>query len=112
MAASSVRTIDHVLIDQVVKRIVEACTPESVTVFGSAARGETTEGSDLDVVVVLDLPEGASTRDMSRNLHALFDGWLLPLDIIVLSKEEWLKGVRLPGHIARTAVREGVRVYG
>lgn len=85
METSMVRTIDDALIEQVVAHIVEACAPETVIVFGSAARGETRPGSDLDLLVVLDLPEGTTARQMSRKLHALFEGWLLPLDIIVLS---------------------------
>jgi len=112
VTTSNVRTIDDALIEQVVNHVVQACTPEAVIVFGSAARGETKPGSDLDLLVVLDLPEGMTARQMSRKLHALFEGWLLPLDIIVLSKQEWTQGTRLPGHIARTAEREGVRVYG
>ena len=36
--------------------------PEMVIVFGSAARGETAPGSDLDLLVVLDLPEGITAR--------------------------------------------------
>jgi hypothetical protein len=49
---------------------------------------------------------------MSRKLHTLFEGWLLPLDIVVLSKQDWEHGMQLLGSIARTAAREGVRVYG
>ena len=112
MASAVLRTIDDALIEQVVEQIVETCTPETVIVFGSGARGEAKPGSDLDLLVVLDLPENMTARQMSRKLHALFEGWLLPLDIIVLSKHEWAHGLRLPGHIARTAEREGVRVYG
>jgi hypothetical protein len=51
-------------------------------------------------------------RDMARKLHGLFDGLLLPLDIVVLSRREWEHSLRLPGHNARTAQREGVRVHG
>ncbi len=109
---TTLRTIDEALIQRVVGRIVEACAPEAVIVFGSAARGETSPGSDLDLLVVLNLPEGMTARHMSRKLRALFDGWLLPLDIIVLSREDWAQGLRLPGHIVRTADREGRRVYG
>ncbi len=88
METSVAPTIDDGLTEQVVEHIVEACAPDTVIVFGSAARGETRPGSDLDLLVVLDLPEDMTARQMSRKLHALFEGWLLPLDIIVLSKQE------------------------
>lgn len=112
MATSALRRIDDALVVSVVARIVEACAPERVIVFGSAARGEAKPGSDLDLLVVLDLPAGMPAREMARTLHALFDGWLLPLDIVVLPTQDWERGLHLPGHIARTAEREGVRVHG
>ncbi len=112
MATSTLCTIDDALVATVVARVADACAPELVIVFGSAARGETEPGSDLDLLVVLDLPEGITALAMARKLHALFDGWLLPLDIVVLPRQEWERGLRLPGHLARTAQREGVRVHG
>ncbi len=104
--------IDDALVATVVARVVDGCAPAMVILFGSAARGETEPGSDLDLLVVLDLPEGRSAREMARKVHALFDGWQLPLDIVVLSRQEWEHSLRLPGHNARTAQREGVRVHG
>ena len=71
MASSTLRTIDDALVATVAVRVVDACAPEMVIVFGSAARGETEPGSDLDLLVVLDLPEGRSTRDMAHKLHAV-----------------------------------------
>ena len=68
MASSTLRTIDDALVATVVARAVDACAPEMVIVFGSAARGETAPGSDLDLLVVLDLPEGITARDMARKL--------------------------------------------
>ncbi len=106
------RTIDQTIIEEVRDRILEACAPEAIVLFGSAARNEAVDGSDLDLLIILDLPEGITPRDKSRQLHALFFGWLLPLDIIVLTPAEWERGLQLPGHVARVAAREGVRLYG
>ena len=104
--------IDEALIARVRDRILEVCDPQAIVLFGSAARNKARTGSDLDLLVILDLAEGTTPRDKSRELHALFQGWLLPLDIIVLSPEEWERGLGLPGHVARIAAREGVRLYG
>jgi predicted nucleotidyltransferase len=37
---------------EVVRRIVEVCDPERIVIFGSTARGEATEHSDLDLLVI------------------------------------------------------------
>ncbi len=112
MRTSELTSIDETRIRQVRDRILEACDPEAIILFGSVARNEVRPGSDLDVLVILELPEGITARQKSRELHALFEGWLLPLDIIVLSPAEWARGLHLPGHIARIAAREGIRLYG
>ena len=64
MASAVLRTIDDALIEQVVEQIVETCTPETVIMFGSGARGEAKPGSDLDLLVVLDLPENMTARQI------------------------------------------------
>lgn len=111
MGASPLATIDDALIDRVRDRIVEACDPDALYLFGSAARGQAQKGSDLDLLVVTPLPDGVTTRDKSRELHALFRGWRLPLDIIVRTPDQFQRGTRLPGFIERTVERDGIILH-
>lgn len=111
-AEDRLRRIDQEVIEQVRDRILSACEPEAIVLFGSAARNEAVVGSDLDLIIIINLPANVTALDMARKLHSLFAGWLLPLDIIVLTPADWEKGLRMPGHIARIAAREGVRLYG
>ncbi len=48
---------DNRLLGRVVEAIVRAYDPPRVIVFGSFARGDTHEGSDLDLIVVKDTDE-------------------------------------------------------
>src|SRR3972149_2969420 len=48
---------DPRLVDRVVDAIVRAYDPLRVVVFGSFARGDTHEGSDLDLIVVKETGE-------------------------------------------------------
>lgn len=104
--------IDEPLIERVHDRIVEAFDPEAVYLFGSAARGESRYGSDLDLLVVMDLPQGTSSLEMSRRIRSLFRGWLLPLDVIVVEPQVFAERRTVPGNVARIAVREGRRLHG
>lgn len=112
MATPTLATIDDALIDRVLTVLLSACSPEQVILFGSAAHGTSGSSKDLDLLVVTDLPENTSAREMARRLHALFEGWRLPLDLIVLTPEAFEQGRRLPGHIAAVAARDGERLYG
>lgn len=48
---------DPVVVDRAVKSIVEAYQPQRIVVFGSFARGDTHEDSDLDLIVVKETDE-------------------------------------------------------
>lgn len=103
--------IDEALIERVRDRLVEACRPQALYLFGSAARGEVREGSDLDLLVVMDLPRGVRPYEKAAELHGLFRGWLVPLDLIVRTPEQLDRGRQLLGFIERTALREGRLLY-
>lgn len=111
MKTPDLATIDEALIDAVHDRIVEAFDPEAVYLFGSAARGESRYGSDLDLLVVMELPQGTSSLEMSRRIRSLFRGWRLPLDVIVLEPRVFAERQAVPGNIARIALREGRRLH-
>jgi predicted nucleotidyltransferase len=106
------RPVDEETIQQVRDRIVEACNPEAVILFGSAAREETRGGSDIDLLVVTELPEGVNHRRQASALYGLFRGWRLPLDLVVRSPEQFDRGKRLLGMISNIASEEGVYLYG
>ncbi|HET6568999.1 MAG TPA: nucleotidyltransferase domain-containing protein [Rhodothermales bacterium] len=103
--------IDRSLIEQVRDRIVDACHPKAIYLFGSAARGQVREGSDLDLLVVVDLPEGTSTWDKASELHGLFWGWLVPMDLIVLTPAMFERSRNIPGGIGRIVLQEGELLY-
>jgi predicted nucleotidyltransferase len=52
-------------------------------VFGSVARGEDTEASDLDLLV--DARAGTSLLDLMKAKHALEDLLLVPVDLVTLN---------------------------
>jgi predicted nucleotidyltransferase len=104
-------TIDDTLVDRVVERIRAATDPEAILLFGSAARGETHAESDLDLVVVMELGPDGNPRDKTRQIHRLFSDLRVPMDIVVLSPEQFDEGQNLPGHIARVATRHGETLY-
>ena len=103
--------IDEWLIEQVTRRIVEACDPEALYLFGSAAREETEPGSDLDLLVVTELGDEERPYEKASELRRLFDGWLVSFDILVQSPRDFVRTQEWPGHIARTATREGRLLY-
>ena len=101
------------LLDQMVRAIVEAVDPEQVILFGSRARGDAREASDVDLVVVESEPFG---KTRSRRLEAVrlwreLSSFVVPKDILVYSLDEvefWRDSLN---HVLAQALREGKVLY-
>lgn len=74
------------LIDYVVKKIVREIQPEKIILFGSYARGDFNQESDLDLFIIKESEE--SSRAMRRKVDALLWGRRFSVDIIVRKPEE------------------------
>ena len=97
------------MIDDLVRRIVEAVHPLRIILFGSAARGEMEPNSDLDVLVVM--PEGVHRRRTAQELHQLMFGLPAPVDILVATSGDVEKHKDNIGLIYYKVLREGRELY-
>jgi uncharacterized protein len=104
--------ITEEVIQEVRDRLVESVRPKEVWLFGSAARGETRDGSDLDLLLVMPVPEGKSYYEHMADVRALFRGMMVPIDIFVLDRETFEYWKDTPGHLAYTVARHGRRLHG
>lgn len=92
-----------------VDRIVEAARPSRVILFGSHARGEATNDSDIDLMVIEE--EVTSKRaEMARLRHAVGNVGA-GVDVIVYSEEEAKRRGQVPGTVIYWAFKEGQVIY-
>lgn len=93
-----------------VDRLAQAAQPERILLFGSHARGEAGEESDLDLLVIeTEVPDRAA--EMVR-LRRLLRPLRIPVDILVYSRAEVERWGNQPGSALFWALREGKVVYG
>ena len=105
--------VTDALLDQMVQAIVAEVDPEQVILFGSRARGDAREDSDVDLVVVEAEPFG---KTRSRRLEAVrlwksLSGFIVPKDILVYSRDDveyWRDSLN---HVLARALREGKVLY-
>lgn len=92
-----------------VDRLVAAGHPRKVILFGSHARGEATEESDVDFLVIVRAT--ASRRaDMIRLRNALRP-LRIPADVLVATEDQITEWGDVPGTVLYDALRDGRIVY-
>ena len=96
-------------INYLVQRIVEEAEPLRIVIFGSAARGEMEEHSDVDLLVVM--PEGTHRRHTAQLLYRKIRGVGVPFDIVVATPNDLEKHKDNIGLIYRKILQEGKEVY-
>lgn len=96
-------------IAEMVRRIVSRFNPEKIILFGSHARGEAGPDSDVDLLVVMAV-EGSKRRKATEIDGALADR-TIPLDLIVVTPEEFERARHQVGSVLRPASTEGLVLY-
>jgi uncharacterized protein len=97
------------LLDEIVRRVTEIAQPDRIILFGSAARGEMTPDSDVDLLVV---KSGVGhRRRLAQRIHRNFFGLGVSVDVIVVSPEDLTRHKDSVGTIVRPALAEGRDVY-
>ena len=97
------------LLERMVQAIVDEVDPEQVILFGSRARGEERETSDVDLIVIEAEPFGperSKHKEMLRLYKAVRE-IRVPKDVLVFSNEDveyWRDSLN---HVLARALREG-----
>jgi predicted nucleotidyltransferase len=82
-----------------------ASSPASVMLFGSYARGDADDGSDLDLLVIeRDVPDKAAEY---LKLHRAIGSMGVGVDVLVMSGEEYARRSQVPGTVPYWAAKEG-----
>ena len=97
------------VIDELIRRIVEAVHPLRIVLFGSAARGEMGRHSDLDVLVVM--PDGTHRRRTAQEIYRRMWGLGFAKDIVVVTESDIREHGSNPYLIIKNALEEGRELY-
>ena len=79
-------SLNRETIQAITQLIVQRFQPEQIILFGSCARGETDEHSDLDLLVVL-RPGVQPPRRGNPIRRAIAEQFVLPVDLLIRSYE-------------------------
>jgi predicted nucleotidyltransferase len=91
---------------EIVRRLVKACQPERIYLFGSMARGDAGPDSDYDILVLVEHPAEPLYRLSQRGFRAL-RGIDAAVDVVVWDRATFDARLHLPASFPATIVREG-----
>lgn len=97
-------------IAQAVATLVAVAKPQRILLFGSYARGDADDGSDLDLMVVKSQITNRAQEmvQLARALRPL----RVPVDVLVVSEDELVRLGREPGSVYWWALHEGRVLHG
>ena len=96
-------------IDEIVDRIAAKFSPERIVLFGSHARGDAREGSDLDLMVLF--REVDDPRERAAEMYGALIDCDLPTDIVVSTTARFERYKNVVNTVYWPAAREGRVVY-
>ena len=116
-----VTRISREVLNAIVGHIVERFRPQRVILFGSQARGDATEGSDLDLCVVMDT-QGKPPQEIARQIEQAIAPFAptflwhdrtlrVPVQVHVFSPEDFEGALLRAGVFVTTIAREGIVLY-
>ena len=101
--------IDEQTIQEIVRRILAVAKPDKIILFGSAATGQMTRDSDVDLLIVE--PDTSDQRnEYVRIIKALWD-IRYPFDVLFIDTRWFEESKDIIGGIAYPANKYGKVIY-
>ncbi len=97
------------VIEELVQKIVKVVKPQRIILFGSAARGEFGDASDIDLLIIM--PEGTHRRRTAQKLYRQIRGIPASFDILVATTRDIERHKDNIGLIYHTILEEGKELY-
>jgi len=96
-------------ISKVAKKIGSVINADRVILFGSYARDEANENSDVDLLIIAESELPRFKR--SRDLYKLFRPYPFGMDLLVYTPREIERGKKSTVSFVSTVLREGKTLY-
>jgi len=99
-------------IDKIIPLIVSLVSPDQIVLFGSYARGDYKEKSDIDLLIIK--KNLRNEREINNILYkAFFENKInIPIDIISIDYNKYMELNSEIGYIYKTIKEQGKIIYG
>jgi len=101
--------ISKKIIEEIIRQVRKIADPDRIILFGSAATGSMTKGSDIDLLILEADP--SNSREESAKIHLFLSGVGYPVDAIVMKTEWFEQSKNVIGGLAYPANKYGKVIY-
>ncbi|MEX2261918.1 MAG: nucleotidyltransferase domain-containing protein [Bryobacteraceae bacterium] len=101
--------VDERLLHEVVRRVLSVARPDKIILFGSAATGQMTKDSDIDLLIVEPSPK--NRHEESVAIADAIGDVNFPVDVKVIASERFEATKNIIGGIAYPAHKYGRVLY-
>ena len=106
--APALTNVTQCTLDDIVRRIVEVAQPETIILFGSAARGEMGPHGDLDLLII---KSGADHWGLSRKIRRALRGVKAAVDLVIATPEDIERYKDSHALVYKPALQEGLVLH-
>jgi predicted nucleotidyltransferase len=99
------------ILAEIVRRLIEAYSPDRIYLFGSKARGDSSPDSDYDLLIVVP-DEAPPERRRSRLAYDRLWGTGAAADVLVWTRTQFESRTHLAASLPATVLREGNLLHG
>jgi predicted nucleotidyltransferase len=97
---------------QIVAFITSKIAPERIVLFGSYARGDNREDSDIDILIIIKNLENERKITGALYKDLLKENISIPIDFLAIDYDKYNKLKNETGYIYKTIEQEGQVLYG
>jgi predicted nucleotidyltransferase len=101
--------VDETLLSEIVRRILSVARPDRIILFGSAATGQMTKDSDIDLLIVEPVP--GNRHEASVAIADAIGDVSYPVDVKIIASERFEATKAIIGGIAYPAHKYGRVLY-
>jgi predicted nucleotidyltransferase len=101
--------VDETLMREIVRRVLTVARPDRIILFGSAATGQMTKDSDIDLLIVEPAP--TNRHEESVAIEAAIGDVNFPIDVKIIASERFEATKNIIGGIAYPAHKYGRVLY-
>jgi predicted nucleotidyltransferase len=97
--------------DEIVSRLAKGLRAEQIYLFGSQARGQADQASDIDLLVVVPRSNLPRHQREAKSYDLLW-GLTVPVDVIVMTRAEFQRAAQVKTSLVATVKAQGKLLYG